>query len=268
MERNMSFKIGSNFKGSGRPDGVPTFIDKLPIVRGGVIGALVDGAPAKMGRLVSVLPADPNTFLMGIPTGAYPVGILISDPAIMQNDPFMNDMYFEGRPATCMTFGMFDINTVDSGLAAGGIGMEVWANITTGQLGFAQVGGTPPSGTTYAKINAGVFYKDSPNGVKVWINWPLVAPTTSEAQPTVTTPTISPAAGAVPVGTAAYLFDATPDALIYYTVDGSTPTNASTLYASTLGGIIIGAGVTIKAIAYRSGYNHSAVLTTVYTIAP
>lgn len=54
----------------------------------------------------------------------------------------------------------------------------------------------------------------------------------------------------------------TEGATIYYTVDGSTPTTASTLYT---GGFLADAGVAIKAIATKEGMVNSAVATYAYT---
>lgn len=51
---------------------------------------------------------------------------------------------------------------------------------------------------------------------------------------------------------------------IYYTLDGSTPTKSSTKYTSS--GITINKSCTLKAIAYKSGYEDSDILTVAYTI--
>lgn len=264
MNSNMTMTIG-NFKGTAKTNGVPMFIDKFPITIGGVMGELTDAAPAYFGRLVSVDPDAPNTFLMGTPAGTYPIGVLIADPAIMQNDPGMFDKYFEGRPATAVAFGIFQNSEVDPDLAEAGLGMEVWANRITGQIGYAQVGGTPPSGTAFIKLNASVFSKNGPNGTSIWLNYPATAIASSEAQPTVATPVATPVAGAVADNSTILLSCATPGSSIYYTIDGSTPDNTDTLYTSA--GIVITDAMTLKAIAYNTGYNASAVLSAAYTIA-
>lgn len=81
---------------------------------------------------------------------------------------------------------------------------------------------------------------------------------------TVATPTASPAAGSYAGTQLVELSTATPGASIRYTVDGSTPTaSVGTLYN---GSVSVAASLSVKAIAYKTGFNNSAVLTAAYTI--
>lgn len=75
--------------------------------------------------------------------------------------------------------------------------------------------------------------------------------------------TASPAAGAVAAGTTVTLTTATPGAKIFYTTDGSNPTETSTEYT---GPITIDKSLTIKAIATANGLENSDVQTFVYTV--
>ncbi len=88
---------------------------------------------------------------------------------------------------------------------------------------------------------------------------------------TVAAPTASPAEGPVGSGTSVTLNTSTGGARIYYTLDGTTPTTASTLYTAPV--VLTNTGTaavekTIKAIAVKSGMNNSAVTSITYTITP
>ncbi|NBQ68869.1 MAG: hypothetical protein EBU46_08570, partial [Nitrosomonadaceae bacterium] len=78
----------------------------------------------------------------------------------------------------------------------------------------------------------------------------------------VPTPTASPAAGAIAFGSTVTLNCSLSGSSIYYTVDGSTPTTASTLYT---GPITVNSAQTIKALAVKSTYKDSNVMSADYT---
>lgn len=80
---------------------------------------------------------------------------------------------------------------------------------------------------------------------------------------TVATPTFSPAAGLYDNAQTVTISCATIDADIYYTTDGTTPTDASTEYTAP---ITVGSSKTIKAIAYKTGLVTSEVATAEYEI--
>ena len=78
-------------------------------------------------------------------------------------------------------------------------------------------------------------------------------------------PTFSPAAGTYTAIQKVSLADATAGATIYYTIDGSTPTEQSTVF-SAASPIVVSATTTINAIALASGDTNSNVATATYTI--
>ncbi len=86
--------------------------------------------------------------------------------------------------------------------------------------------------------------------------------TVTDDRDQVAVPTFNPAAGSVKAGTIVTISSATEGATIYYTVDGSTPTTASTQGTT----VTINAAKTIKAIAVKTGYKDSEVASATYVI--
>ena len=84
--------------------------------------------------------------------------------------------------------------------------------------------------------------------------------------PTVAMPTASPVSGGYAGQITVSLTTTTPSAQIYYTLDGSTPTNASLLYSGpfTIPSAIV-PSVTVNAIGSLSGYLTSGVASFTYT---
>ena len=81
---------------------------------------------------------------------------------------------------------------------------------------------------------------------------------------TAATPTFSPAPGSYSTSTVQVsLADATPGAVIYYTLNGAAPTSGSSKYSAPL---TLSATTTIQAIAIAGGYNNSPVASATYTL--
>lgn len=83
---------------------------------------------------------------------------------------------------------------------------------------------------------------------------------------TVATPTVSPSAGAIAIGTSISLSCDTASATIYYTTDGSDPRSSATreVYSASL---TYAAPMTLRAFACKEGYTDSAVLDATYSTA-
>jgi hypothetical protein len=77
------------------------------------------------------------------------------------------------------------------------------------------------------------------------------------------TPTLSVTAGTYAAAQTVTISDATANATIYYTTDGTAPTTSSSVYH---GPITVSSSETLEAIATASGYTISAVATAAYTI--
>lgn len=87
--------------------------------------------------------------------------------------------------------------------------------------------------------------------------------TESYTIPIVVTPIASEPTGEIPLNTLITLSTTTASATIYYTTNGSTPTTSSNLYSSP---IAITSNMDIKAIAVKSGYINSGIMSISYTI--
>ena len=79
------------------------------------------------------------------------------------------------------------------------------------------------------------------------------------------TPTFSPAAGFYTTAQSLTISTTTPNATIYYTIDGTTPTTSSTKYTAA---VSVGATETLSAVAVASGLTNSSVASGLYTINP
>ena len=82
---------------------------------------------------------------------------------------------------------------------------------------------------------------------------------------TMAKPVFTPNGGAVERGSTVAIHCDTANATIYYTVDGSEPTEQSTRYTAP---IVINEAMIIKAMAVRENYVNSKVATASFTIKP
>jgi len=246
-----------SFKGNAGVTAVPVFTKQLPLTLGGLAGA-----NAYFGRIVSVDPTSPHKFINGWASGRVVKGIYVMDPTIMVADPAMNDKYYEGRPATLVTFGLVSLSKWELGSDSPTEGSHIWFNNTTGEIAFTASTVTTKSG--YTLLNAYVYEVLDPNGVTIFLNGPLVT-AVSTALTAVATPTVSPAVGAVTFPITAVVSCTTAGAKLYYTLDGTTPSMDSNVVPST--GITITAAATLKVIGIMEGMNPSAMLTAAYTAA-
>jgi hypothetical protein len=80
-------------------------------------------------------------------------------------------------------------------------------------------------------------------------------------------PSLSPAPGTYTAAQAITLSDSTPGAVIYYTINGATPTTSSAQYRAGTP-LQISSTTTIYAIAVGNNYGNSAVIGATYTITP
>ncbi|HXP91428.1 MAG TPA: chitobiase/beta-hexosaminidase C-terminal domain-containing protein, partial [Fibrobacteria bacterium] len=142
------------------------------------------------------------------------------------------------------------------------------ASATTGATIYYTLDGTPP--TTSSSVYS------SPIGVGANETIKAMAMATGSSASAVTTaayvisipgvtatPTFTPAAGTYTAAQSVTLASTTAGATIYYTLDGSPPSTASSVYSTPLA---VGASETIKAFAVAAGSTNSTVGTAAYII--
>lgn len=141
--------------------------------------------------------------------------------------------------------------------------------ITDATLGakiyYTTDGSTPTASSTLYKSPLTVSASETLNAVAIATGYApsTVATATYTINLTVTPPTFSPAAGTFTTIQTVTLADSTPNATIYYTTDGSTPSTGSTLYS---GPIQVLGSETINAIGVLTGYANSPVASATYTL--
>jgi hypothetical protein len=97
----------------------------------------------------------------------------------------------------------------------------------------------------------------------------LVASGTYQIQPIVqvaASPAFNPLPGTYTSAQNVALSSTTPNATIYYTVDGSTPTHSSAVYSTPI--VVSSSSLTLKALTAASGYQDSSIVSGTYQIQP
>ena len=128
------------------------------------------------------------------------------------------------------------------------------------------VSGTLTEITIYVRLKAGLEVGNYSGNVTITsgdITKTIALSGTVDALPVAATPTFSPVAGTYMSEQSVTISCETANAAIYYTLDGSDPTENSTLYSAP---ITVSETTTIKAIAVASGYDNSTIAEATYTI--
>lgn len=128
------------------------------------------------------------------------------------------------------------------------------------------VSGTLAEITIYVRLKAGLEVGNYSGNVTITsgdITKTIALSGTVDALPVAATPTFSPVAGTYMTEQSVTISCETANAAIYYTLDGSDPTENSTLYSAP---ITVSETTTIKAIAVASGYDNSTIAEATYTI--
>ena len=131
---------------------------------------------------------------------------------------------------------------------------------------LSPVNGTLAETMIYVRLKAGLevgSYSGNATIISGDITKTIALSGTVDALPVAATPTFSPVAGTYMTEQSVTISCETANAAIYYTLDGSDPTENSTLYSAP---ITVSETTTIKAIAVASGYDNSTIAEATYTI--
>ena len=135
----------------------------------------------------------------------------------------------------------------------------------TSSLTLSPVEGTLSETTLYVRMIAGLASGDYSGNITVncgELNKTVALSGTVSAMPTVATPTLSPAGGTYLEAQTVTIACTTEGATIRYTTDGNDPTENSPVYISALN---LSETKTVKAKAWKSGYEASEIVTATYT---
>jgi hypothetical protein len=140
------------------------------------------------------------------------------------------------------------------------------SDATPGATIYYTTNGTTPTGSStkyLAPINMSATETLTAMGFATGYSFSAVASAVYTITLPAATPTFSQVAGTYTSVQAVTISDATPNATIYYTTDGSTPTGSSAQYSTP---ITVSATETLTAIALATGYSSSAVVSAAYKI--
>ncbi|MBI9031592.1 chitobiase/beta-hexosaminidase C-terminal domain-containing protein [bacterium] len=186
-----------------------------------------------------------------------------ADAAIIAvSDTTSTVTYFNGDDAIGLFYNDVLIDVFGTYLTDPGTGWEVagLANATVDKTLVRKL--TVTQGTTDWATSAGTDASDSQ-----WIIYPTntfdMLGSHTAPLAVVAAPVINPDGGDYQDQVVVTITSATPNALIYYTLDNSTPTDASTLYT---GSITLTADATVKAIAMKNDMITSTMTTAVFTV--
>jgi hypothetical protein len=132
--------------------------------------------------------------------------------------------------------------------------------LTNGSVTFTLPGGLLKAGVNTLSVN----YQPDATSSEIYSSATSTASVNVTMAPLAATPTFSPTAGMYSSTQTISISDATRNAVIHYTTDGSDPTTfASAVYSSP---IVVTSSETIKAIAAASGYADSFVGAAIYSL--
>ncbi len=217
-----------------------------------VFATLLGGTTRDMDSVLGIaLDSSGNSYLVGwtqSPNFPTTPDALVLTGAATSWSPFFTILNSDGSSLKFSTF-----------LAGGGgfLGTDYGSGVALGTNGLVYIAGNGGllGGGTLSPI--GFMPECLDFGCPYVLEINLNEPTPAQ------TPTFSLASGTYASSVTVSIRDTTPNATIYYTTDGSTPTTSSTVYT---GDLTINGTETVQAIATAPGFGTSAVASATYTI--
>ena len=193
---------------------------------------------------------SPNTVAMATSTSSNPISVPPGN---------MTAIYSTGTPtAAAPTFS--PVAGSYSGAQSVTLSSTTPSNTITYCIGASCTPGTTYTGPLTVSTSESISAYATASG--------YAQSSTSTASYTITspaaTPVITPTAGAYTSQQTISISDSTSGSSIYYTIDGTTPTTANTLYTGTF---LATYAETVKAIAVASGFTPSPVASNAYTFS-
>ena len=193
----------------------------------------------------------------------------VTTPTISPSQPFSFSLANSGSKS--VTAGSSVTNSISTALVSGNSQPVSFAlsGLPSGATGFFSSNSCNPACSTIVTVNttgatpAGNFpitISATGGGVTKTTAWTLSVSTAVAL--VVATPTITPNGGNFPDLYHSTMTTATSGASIYYTTDGSAPTQSSTPYT---GAVTLTSSATVKAMALKNGYNPSALASASFT---
>ncbi|MGA3072031.1 MAG: chitobiase/beta-hexosaminidase C-terminal domain-containing protein, partial [Terracidiphilus sp.] len=234
------------FSGTNPPSGTVTQRQYAP-------AALDDMNEAPSGTVTNLTPA---TVSIETSTLSSPSSIALPPFSVTALDYTAAGLTTAAAPTFSPVAGSYaTAQTVTIGDATGGATIYYTTNGTTPTTSSSAYSGpiTVSATETLEAIAVETGYTSSPAATAAYTIAPVLP-----------APAFSPVAGTYATSQSVTISDATADATIYYTTNGTTPTTSSTVYS---GPITVSATGTLEAIAVETGYSNSPVATAAYTIA-
>jgi hypothetical protein len=200
--------------------------------------------------------SGPNYVLIDkISTSPVPLNSPASSQGTSTGDTYSANVTYSG---TTLTLNMYDVSA--GGACPGAkcfthtwnVDIPSWVGGDTAYVGFTAAPGETSNYPLY--IGSASFSGGS-----------ATQPTAPASPTQAETPTFSPAAGTYSGAQSVTISDATSNATVYYTTNGTTPTTSANKYT---GPITVSSTETLQAMAVATGDTSSTVASAAYTMAP